>query len=117
MSDEKIFDPYISFGFLGNLNTPKLESTLGNITADSNLIPNVYDDGLFLEKNSSTSLILGLGTRIRSKNYTNKSIYLIDFRWQRFNSDNVDGLSPKISANKFNDWLLFFSVGYVFNLK
>jgi len=116
MSAEKRFSPYVSVGFLGNSNTPKLESTIGNIETNPNLIPSVYDNGVFLEKNSSTALILGVGARFKPKDYYNKSIYLIDFRWQRFNSDNIDGLSPKINANKFNDWLLFFSIGYIYNL-
>lgn len=116
MSDEKIMNPYVSVGFLGNSNTPKLESTLGNIEENSNLIPNVYANGTFLEKNNSTSLILGVGARFRPKNYYSKSMYLVDFRWQRFNSDIVDGLKPTLNANKFNDWLMFFSIGYIYNL-
>ena len=116
ISSKQNFDPYLSIGFLANSNTPQLESELGDINTNPNLIPNVYNDGVFLEKNNSTSLILGVGARMKPKDYNSKSIYLVDFRWQRFNSDIVDGLAPKLSANKFNDWLLFISFGYIFNL-
>lgn len=115
MSDNRSLNPYISIGFLGNLNTPKLESNLGDIEVSPNLIPSVYNGGVFLDKNSTSSIIIGAGTRINPKN--NNASYLIDFRWQRFNSDIVDGLTPRIDANKFNDWLLFISVGYIFRIK
>jgi len=116
MSSQKRFNPYVSVGFLGNSNSPKLESTLGNIETNPSLIPSVYNNGVFLDKNNSSSLILGMGARFLPKDYYNKSIYLIDFRWQRFNSDIIDGLKPTLNANKFNDWLLFFSIGYIYNL-
>lgn len=115
LSSKQYFDPYLSIGFLGNSNSPKLTSSLGEINGNNNLIPSVYNNGVFLDKNNSTSLIIGLGTRLRPKNYWNKSIYLIDFRWQKFNSDIVDGLKPNLKANKFNDWLLYLSIGYIFN--
>lgn len=114
MSDNRSLNPYVSIGFLGNLNTPKLESNLGDIEVSPNLIPSVYNGGVFLDKNSTSSIIIGAGTRINPKN--NNTSYLIDFRWQRFNSDIVDGLTPIIDANKFNDWLLFISVGYAFRI-
>jgi len=116
ISDQRTINPYVSAGFLGNANTPKLESTLGDIKTNTNLVPSVYDNGIHLDKNNSTAIILGIGTRMRPKSYNNKSIYLIDFRWQRFNSDNIEGLTPQIDGNKFNDWLLFISIGYIFNI-
>ncbi|MEE9348597.1 MAG: hypothetical protein V3U80_00965 [Flavobacteriaceae bacterium] len=116
MSDRKKIDPYVSFGFLGNSNSPKLISALGDIETDSNLIPSVYDDGVFLDKKNSTSLTIGMGARLKPKEFYNKSIYLLDFRWQRFNSDFIDGLSPTLDANKHNDWLLYLSIGYIYNL-
>ncbi|MEE9349037.1 MAG: hypothetical protein V3U80_03255 [Flavobacteriaceae bacterium] len=115
MSNQSFVDPYLSIGFLANSNSPQLISILGEVDTDPSLIPPVYNDGVFLDKNKSTSLIMGFGTRLRPKSYYNKSIYLVDFRWQKFNSDIVDGLNPTLTANKYNDWLLFFSLGYIFN--
>ncbi len=114
MSDGKSLNPYLSIGFLGNINTPKLESKLGDIKSSPYLIPTVYNGGVFLNRNNTTSFIVSAGTRINPKN--KKATYLIDFRWQRFNSDTVEGLIPRISANKFNDWLLFIHIGYVFRI-
>lgn len=115
-SDERRFSPYISLGFLGNSNTPKLASSIGNIDSNPNLIPNVYDNGVFLKKNESNAIVLGGGIRIRPKNPDKKSIFLLDFRWQRFNSDIIEGLTPKIKGNRNNDFLIFISFGYVFSL-
>lgn len=115
ISEKRSFDPYISIGYLANSNSPEIESELGDIDDDLSLIPSVYDDGVFLDKNNSGSLVLGLGTRLRSKNTQKKSVYIFELRWQRFNSDIVEGLVPKISGNKFNDSLFFASFGYVFN--
>ncbi len=111
--DEK-FNPYLSLGFLGNRNKSKITSSLGDVALNSNLLPSIYRDGINTEATNSTAIIVGVGTRIKPKNNF-KSTYLIDFRWQRFNSDLIEGLSPKIEANKYNDWLFFVSVGYVFN--
>jgi len=115
LSSNQYVDPYLSIGYLANSNSPQLKSSLGNIETDPSLIPPVYNDGVFLDKNNSGSLILGFGTRLRPKSYYNNSIYLINFRWQKFNNDVVDGLKPNLAANKYNDWLLFLSVGYIFN--
>ncbi len=116
MSNQKRVNPYISVGFLGNKNTPKLESSLGDINTNPYLIPSVYNNGIYLKSNSSTAIILGIGTRINPKDKNKKTSFLIDFRWQRFNSDKIEGLTPKINANKYNDWLLFISIGYTFNI-
>jgi hypothetical protein len=114
---DKRINPYISLGVLLNSNTPKLESALGTIdNQNSNLIPNVYDNGIFLEKNNSSAITFGFGTRINSKDPYNNSKFLIDFRWQRFNSDTIEGLDPKIAANKDADFLLYLSIGYIFSL-
>ncbi len=116
ISDQRTFNPYLSMGFLGNRNIPKLESTLGDINTNPSLIPSIYNNRTYLNGNNSTAIILGIGARIRPKGYNKKAIYLIDFRWQRFNSDKIEGLTPQINANKYNDWLLFISLGYIFNL-
>jgi len=116
ISNKQYVDPYLSVGFLVNTNMPNLSSSLGDIETNPSLIPNVYNNGVYLDNNNSTSLIMGFGTRLRPKSYFNNSIYLLDFRWQKFNSDMVDGLTPTIEANKYNDWLLFISAGYIFSL-
>ncbi len=117
INDGKRINPYLSLGVLLNSNSPKLESALGTINnTNSNLIPNVYDNGVFLEKNNSSAITFGFGTRINSKNPYNNSKFLIDFRWQRFNSDIIEGLDPQIGANKDFDFLLFLNIGYVFSL-
>ena len=113
ISDNQFLEPYVSFGILRNSNKPQLNSTIGNINTDNSLIPTVYTNGVFLNKNTSFSPIISAGIRV---NKNEKSKYLIDFRLQRFNSDIVEGLKPKLDANKFNDWLLCMSFGYILKL-
>lgn len=115
-SDDHRFEPYVSLGLLGNSNTPELESGLGNIETDPNLIPTVYNNGVFLEKTNSSSVTFGAGARIKSSDLNNKNSILIDFRWQRFDSDVIEGLKPTLDANQNKDYLLFLSIGYVFSL-
>lgn len=41
---------------------------------------------------------------------------LLDLRWQLYFNDWVDGFNHKLSYNKFNDWLIWLNVGYVYYL-
>jgi len=41
---------------------------------------------------------------------------MIDLRWQYYFSDRVDGLDHQLDYNKYNDWLVWFNVGYIFYL-
>jgi hypothetical protein len=109
---QRIFNPYLSMGILYSSFDPDLKSKLGDINTDPSLIPAVYDDGIFLEKGSTASFVIGGGARYK----LNKFDLLFDFRGQRFFSNKVDGLDPKLDQNKFREWLLFFNVGAVFKL-
>ncbi len=111
--DLRKWEPYVSAGlFMVNYNAA-LKSSLGDISQDASLLPNVYGaNSVFLNKDKTQSFSFGGGSRYNLDNFT----MTFDFRWQRFLSDTVDGLKPKIPANKYNDWLLFFNVGAVFKL-
>ena len=112
MSDKKL-EPYLSGGLYYVFYDPELESELGNWRDDPNLIPSVYQNGsIQLQKDKTQSFSFGAGTRYNSGDLT----MIFDFRWQKFLSDNVDGLNPLLGANKFRDWLLFAQVGVVFKI-
>ncbi len=113
-SDFRKWEPYISGGFYHVNFDPDLKSSLGDWTQDNSLIPNVYlNDGIFLENSNTQAFAFGGGTRFTAKE---NFAYVIDFRWQRFLSNKVDGLDPKIDANKFREWLLFLNFGIVFRI-
>ncbi len=112
-SDFKSWEPYFSLGGMFTSYKPQLESLLGDIETNPSLIPNAYINGIHNDGGSAGSLVLGAGTTYT----TNNDLKLIfDFRWQRFLADDIDGLTPLISANKYNDWLFFLNVGVAFKL-
>ena len=60
------------------------------------------------------SATLGVGTRRKLSYYSD---ILIESRWQYFFSNYVDGLHARQAVeNKYNDWLLWVHVGYIYYL-
>lgn len=112
-SDFRSWKPYASIGGIYSMVTPEFESTLGDIEDNPSLVPNAYRNGLYLEKDNASAFVIGAGSRYVKNNGT---IFLVDFRWQRYFSDKVEGLVPQISANKHNDWLFYLNVGMVFRI-
>lgn len=110
------FSPYVSIGLMADFYNPSLESDLGNWKEDpSVLYPKWAEDGAVdTSSNFTGSLTWGIGTRIKVGEYSD---LLIESRWQYFFTDWVDGLNAKEDpANKYNDWLLWVHVGYVYYL-
>jgi len=113
MEDHKL-EPYLAMGIYTVFYDPELESALGDWKDNPSLIPRVYQNGsIHLQKAQTQSFSFGFGTRYRVKR--NFSM-LADFRWQKFLTNNIDGLDPQIGANKYRDWLLYFQVGAAFKL-
>lgn len=59
------------------------------------------------------SIVSSLGVRYK---VTKLSDLMLDFRWQYFYSDNVDGLDHQLESNKSDDWLVWLNVGYIYYL-
>jgi len=107
-NDDNKFAPYVSTGVHYNSFTP-------DITSTSSPLPEPWaTEGVFLEKDKTFSVTISAGTRYKMDNFD----LFIDARWQYFLSDKIDGLDApsNISENKFNDTLLYFSVGAIFDL-
>lgn len=47
---------------------------------------------------------------------TNNSDLFAEVRWHYYFSDFVDGLKPIGDQNIYNDWMFWFTVGYLYNL-
>ena len=110
------WSPYLSAGFMVDFYNPGLKSDLGNWKEDISVIyekwqaPNAID----VKSNITGSATLGIGTRYKFGEYSD---LLIESRWQYFFSNYVDGLNAKEDeANKYNDWLMWVHVGYVYYL-
>ena len=111
------YNPSISSSYdpVTKLNTPGLVSNWQDPGIlypkwDNNLFPNSSSD----KRGTTLSATLGLGTRHKLGEYSD---VLIEARWQYFFSNWVDGLNARQDpANKYNDWLLWVHVGYVYYL-
>ena len=111
-NDDNKFAPYISAGVQFNSFDPDL--TNDNGTLNVNTLPEIYqNDAVFLEKDNTFSLTLSLGTRYKMNNFD----LVLDARWQYFLSNKIDGLDADFNGNKFNDTLIYFSFGAVFDLE
>ncbi len=108
------FSPFVGLGAMVNFSHPTFESSLGNYLTDPTILPERYrTDAIFTEPETTFSVVMSVGTRI---NTGGNSDIIIDSRWQYFTSNKVDGLDPKVPANKHNDWMYYLSLGYVFYL-
>jgi len=106
------FSPYASAGIQYNSFDPELTNTPDG-GLDLSALPTKWQDRTFLEKDTSFSLTLGLGTRYK----LDKFDLFVDGRFQYFLSDKVDGLDQIDGSSTNNDTLLFFSAGIIFNLE
>jgi outer membrane protein W len=116
------FAPYISLGGQVGYYTATATSTLGALgniatTYPKYLIPSDgRPHGYSNESKAVTSEVLNIGTRYK---LNRMSDLVLDLRVQYFNSDWVDGLNPNkeiYTENKYNDWLTFIGVGYIYYL-
>ncbi len=112
--DERKLEPYLAIGLYYVFYDPDLTSELGDWKDNPSLIPTVYQNGsIHLEKDKTQSFSFGFGSRYAIGEST-KMVF--DFRWQKFLTNNIDGLDPQLGANKFRDWLLYAQVGVVFKV-
>ena len=113
-NDDK-FAPYVSLGVQYSSFDPELTSDLGDYVADPTVLPRPWQqNAVFVEKDNTFSFTFSAGTRYKMNNFD----LFVDARWQYFLSDKVDGLDAPsdLSGSKFNDTLIFFSVGAIFDL-
>jgi len=112
------WSPYISAGAFVDFYNPSMYSELGDWRDSRVLYPkwdiNLYPWAARVKASITMSATLGVGTRHKLGEYSD---ILIEARWQYFFSDYVDGLNAKQAPeNKYNDWLLWIHVGYVYYL-
>ena len=112
------WSPYISAGAFVDFYDPSIKSDLGNWRDPGILYPkwdpNTYPKATRVTPAITMSATLGIGTRRKLGYYSD---LLIESRWQYFFSNYVDGLNAKQDeANKYNDWLVWLHVGYVYYL-
>jgi len=112
------WSPYISGGAFVDFYNPSIYSDLGNWRDEDILYPKwdptKFPDAARITPGITMSATLGIGTR---KKFGFYSDLLIESRWQYFFSNYVDGLNARQAPeNKYNDWLLWIHVGYIYYL-
>ena len=114
------WSPYLSAGTFVDFYNPTIHSELGDWKDPGVLYPkwdiNIKDQYYAARdmRGITMSISGGIGTRYKIGEYAD---LLFESRWQFFVSNFVDGLNARQAPeNKFNDWLLFLHVGYVYYL-
>lgn len=111
------FAPYVSLGVQYSSFTPTFSTSYGSgdYLADPTILPRPWQkDAIYPRNDQAFSFTASAGTRYKMNNFD----LVFDARWQYFFSDRIEGLdAPRdVSGSRFNDTLIFFSVGAVFNL-
>ncbi|HRM46732.1 MAG TPA: glutamate dehydrogenase [Flavobacterium sp.] len=117
------FGPYASIGVQLSSYTAKANSAMGQLGTPSATFPKYLDPsdghpfGFSNESKTVFSIVSSIGTRYKLSPLQD---LIIDFRFQYFNSDWVDGLNPNPEIhkeNKANDWLIWVNLGYIYYLQ
>ncbi|WP_242083944.1 THC0290_0291 family protein [Aestuariivivens sediminis] len=125
--------PYVSLGIHYTASSPQASTTYGdgNVFDGRNIYSYWYQDPRFLpplpagvpeserqypidvSPRSDWSMVTSVGVRYKIGVLSD---LLLDLRWQLYFNDWVDGFNHKLSYNKFNDWLIWLNVGYIYYL-
>lgn len=117
------FSPYVSLGILYNFYNVASSSTMGELGTEEATFPKYlvpsdgHSYGFSTENRSTWSLVYGIGTRYK---LNRMSDLLIEGRLQYYGSDWLDGLNPNkeiYTENKYNDWQVGLTFGYIFYLE
>ena len=117
-NDNDKFAPYVSAGVQYSSFTPEFSTSYGNGDYINNpdILPGPWqENAIFTEKDNAFSLTFSLGTRYKMSGFD----LVLDARYQYFLSDRIDGLDApsEVSGSKFNDTLIYFSLGAVIDLE
>lgn len=105
-----MFSPYIGLG--GHFVSYKADaySDLGSLENPKNVFP-TFVGGMDFNRGSTFSIVGTLGLRYR---LGFRHDLLIESRWQYYGNDWIDGLDIHAPQNKYNDYIFWFNVGYVY---
>ncbi len=108
--------PFVSFGAQYSWFTSKSTSLLGDINSPA-VTPPKYLGAQRSESSSVWSLVASVGARYK---VADQADIMLDFRWQYYFSNWVDGLNPDpklYPENKANDFLFWINVGYIYHIE
>jgi hypothetical protein len=106
------FSPYIAAGFHFVYFKPTAWSDLGDINNPKVIFP-TFVGGIDLDGGTTWSLQGSIGTRYRLNLVSD---LVVEARWNYYDTDWLDGLNIDAPQNKYNDFVMWFTVGYVYYL-
>ncbi|MFV8225240.1 THC0290_0291 family protein [Christiangramia aquimixticola] len=107
-----ILAPYVSLGVHFVHFSPTAYSDLGDLESPKVLFP-TFEDGLFLEPANTFAILGSAGVRYRIGRYNDLQL---EARATYYDTDKLEGLDVQAPQNKFNDFVLWFNVGYIYYL-
>ncbi|KAA5827291.1 glutamate dehydrogenase [Algibacter amylolyticus] len=115
------FAPFVSLGVHYTAFTPEVSTTyanpnsaaIGDVTDPTNFYTGWEPGSVDASPGSTWSVVSSVGVRYK---LTKLSDLMLDLRWQYYFGDNIDGLDHQLESNKYNDWLVWLNVGYIFYL-
>ena len=113
-SDVK-WNPYILAGLQYSMYNNTLSSTLGDWEQDISILPAKWRTPGAIDIGPGTTFAGTFGGGIRYK-FRPKIDFNLQFNWQFFFSDAVDGLQADVVENKNNEWLLNLQFGIIYHL-
>ncbi|NNC50893.1 MAG: glutamate dehydrogenase [Flaviramulus sp.] len=113
--------PFISLGVHYTSFSPEVQTTydnpnplaFGDVTDPSNFYSGWEPGSVDASPGGTWSIVSSIGVRYK---LTKLSDLMLDMRWQYYFSDWVDGLNHQLDSNKYNDWLVWVNVGYIYYL-
>lgn len=107
-----LFAPYITLGVHYVHYNPDAYSDLGPLDSPKVLFP-TFENGLFLESGNTFAIIGSGGVRYRLGRFND---LMIEARAHYYDTDALEGLDVQQPQNKFNDFVLWLGIGYVYYL-
>ena len=109
------WNPYIKTGIQFTLFTNTLNSSLGDWTEDSSILPEKWrgSSDISVGRGNAFSGTFGFGTRYK---ISNKMDLNTQFDWQFLSSDDLDGLQSNSAENRDNDSISKFQLGIIYHL-
>ena len=107
--------PFISLGVHYTYASPEVSTTYGDgdIMNPDNFYSHWDPGSVNANSVNGWSIVTSIGTRYKLNVLSD---LMIDMRWQYYGNDWIDGLNHQLDSNKFNDWLIWLNVGYIYYL-
>lgn len=114
-NDNSKWNPYVKTGIQFTLFKNTLNSSLGDWTEDSSILPEKWrgSSDTSVGRGNAFSSTLGFGTRYKISNKMDLNAQL---DWQFLFSDALDGLQSNSAENKDNDCISKFQLGIIYHL-